>query len=455
MSHRQVLLQWATSRFSKTVGVYTASNVIAAAVPFLLLPVLTRCLTTEDMAAVAMFQVLIGLAATFAGVSVQNAIARRYYDREQCDFPAYVGSCVWLWAAGTALVAAALWLAAPAIERWTKITADWLWLVVWCASAQVITRIVLAIWQVRVQPTRYAAFQIGIAICNAALTLLLVVGFTTGWQGRVVAQLTTYAIFCALGLGILQRLGFLRRRPDPAAMRHALGFGVPLLPVALAGLAVSTADRVLVENLLGSQQTGVFVVAAQIGLVIGLLQDSFHRGWLPWFCEQIRRRDAEQNRRIVLIIYAYDLAIVGAALLLAAVVPWIYQWFIGADFRGGADCVLWVGLGLAFNGMYKMRSGYLFYERKTHLLSLTSMLIAAINIGANAVLIPRMGIVGAAQATALSYLAGFAITWVLAARVHKSPWGLRAAIAKDQLSARELRDRTPAGNRPSGMSSPR
>ncbi len=96
------------------------------------------------------------------------------------------------------------------------------------------------------------------------------------------------------------------------------------------------------------------------------------------------------------------------------------------DLVGAA--MLWLALGWAFNGMYKMRSGYLLYEGKTHLLAGVTALAALVNVGASWLLIHRYGYVGAAQGTMLAFLVGLVATWLLSSRVHHVPWRLRAAV---------------------------
>ena len=77
------------SLFQNT-GIYTLTSIINAAIPFLLLPVLTRYLTPEDYGIVSMLALLVSLASPFIGININGAISRQYYNREEVDLWSYV-----------------------------------------------------------------------------------------------------------------------------------------------------------------------------------------------------------------------------------------------------------------------------------------------------------------------------------------------------------------------------
>jgi O-antigen/teichoic acid export membrane protein len=242
------------------------------------------------------------------------------------------------------------------------------------------------------------------------------------------AQLVAYLGFGAASLVLLTRSGYLRWEFDRALCRDALHYGAPLVPHVLGGIAITMTDRALIKNLVGLDAAGVYAAAAQIGLGIGVLQDGFHKGWLPWFFAQLGRGDTEQDRRLVKLIYAYDVGILVLAAAVGLAAPPLFAVLVGDAFHGGGECVLWLAFGWAFNGMYKMRSGYLLYQGKTHLLAAVTALAAVVNVGASWLLIRHHGFVGAAQGTMLAFFVGFVATWLLSSRVHHVPWRLRTAV---------------------------
>ena len=406
----------------KSSGVYTLANLINSAIPFLLLPVLTRYLTPYDYGLVAMFQVLLGILGSFTGLSVHGAVARQYYDRDAIDFPAYIGNCFYILAASATLVALVIWIFANPIGSLSEFPAGWLWSVVLVCVGQFIVLIFLAICQVQVKPFAYGRFQISLTLLNVTLSLLFIIILGMGWQGRIQGQVLAYVIFAALAFFVLMKDGWIKWSFRKDYVRSALSFGVPLIPHALGMWAITMTDRILITRMVSVSDTGVYVVGVQIGMIIGIFQDSFNRAWVPWLYDKLKRNDPVWKKNIVKFTYFYDVVIVLLAFLLAAIAPWFLSFYVGKNFIGAGQYVFWIAMGYAFNGMYKMVCGYIFYEKKTYLLSIVTFVTASVNVFVSYFMIKINGPIGAAQGTMVAYLISFFLTWVLANNVYKMPW---------------------------------
>ena len=78
-----------------------------------------------------------------------------------------------------------------------------------------------------------------------------------------------------------------------------------------------------------------------------------------------------------------------------------------------------------------MVANYIFFAGKTAVLAWVTFVSAMMNIAFNYVLIKLNGSVGAAQASALTFLVTFLMTWALSARVYKMPWKLKDADVRN------------------------
>jgi len=151
------------------------------------------------------------------------------------------------------------------------------------------------------------------------------------------------------------------------------------------------------------------------------LQNSFNQAWVPWVFQKLKNGDQADKVKMVKLTYVYIVAILVAVVLLWLVLPWIYMLF-GKDFQQGREMVLWVALGFAFNGMYKMVSVYIFYLEKTGLIALNTVLAALLNVTLSFSLIPAYGAMGAAYAQLISMFVLFVGTWLISARLMNMPW---------------------------------
>ena len=94
----------------------------------------------------------------------------------------------------------------------------------------------------------------------------------------------------------------------------------------------------------------------------------------------------------------------------------------GEKYGAATGIIGWLALGQAFHGMYLMVTNYIFYSKRTALLSLSTIIAGLVNIGLLFALIEMMGLKGAAVAYAVAMGFKFVMTWFIANISHPMPW---------------------------------
>jgi len=413
------------SKLARSAGIYTMTSVINSAIPFFLLPILTRYLSPADYGIVSMFGVLVSFVTPFTGLSVHGAIARMYYEKDKIDIREYITNCIYILMSSTILVSIVFFLFSPLIANVSSVPIKVLWMVIVVSFAQFITRIVLTLWQVQVKPIQYGIYQISQTAMNMLLSIVLVVFVGLTWKGRIYAQLITLGIFVFIGIGVLFKNKWLKFNVNKTYIKHALGFGVPLIPHALGAVIMTMTDRLFITNMVGIETTGVYTVGYQIGMIINLLATSFNQAYVPWLYSKLKENVLATKRKIVKFTYAYYVIIVLLATALSILAPPFLSFFVGKQFSQSSIYVAWIALGYAFNGMYLMIGSYITFAQKTMYLSWVTAISAVLNIILNYFLIIRYGAIGAAQATTIIYAIKFILTWGLSAKVYHMPWRLK------------------------------
>jgi O-antigen/teichoic acid export membrane protein len=414
--------------------VYLISNVLNAAIPFALLPVLTRFLPPAQYGEVAMFQTLLGALGAFVGLNVVGAAVRKYYDSgaEVAErLRNFIAACLQVLIATTLVAFAILWCFRDVLSGWLGIDAKWILWSVGMSAMSTLIQLRLGQWQIRQQPLRYAAFHVSWSIVNVALSLLLVVAMGQGASGRIEAQVSAAVVMTLAALFLLRHDGLLGIwQWQPGYLKEALLFGVPLVPHVAGIFLIASVDRFVINDELGLAAAGVYMVAVQLTSAMGLVFDAINKAYVPWLFERLRRNDAGEKRRIVrntYIWYAFILAGVGLAFLIG---PWIVLLVAGPGYAGAADVIGWLALGQGFGGMYLMVTNYVFYSKRTGLLSVATIVCGLLNVVLLIMLTRKLGIQGAALAFAMSMGLRFALTWWVAQKRHPMPWmQVRAATA--------------------------
>ncbi len=414
-------------------GLYATAGVAAQAIPFLLLPVLTRVLTRAELGVLSSIEALVYVFVIVLGLNTHVAIGRSFFDHKQETLRDYVGTVLLLISLVSLPLLVLLAVLREPLGRAVEVPPNWLLVAPLIALAQIAVLVNLTLWRMRQQAIRFGVFQISLATMDIGLSLWFVLGLDGSWEGRVLAILVARVVFGGVALVHLVRRGDLRLRWVGEYAGEALRFGVPLIPHHVGMWVITVADRLLLSALVGVDATGVYASGFYVAAVIMVVQDAFAKAWTPWLYERLKIGTPAVKRRVVLATYAYCAALLVLALGLVLVAPWFVSVFLGEDFQGASGYVTWLAFAFAINGMYKCVAGYIFYERKTASLAWITSAAAVVKVALAYGLIMWAGPLGAAQSTFAAYLVSFLLTWIVAQRMHPMPWRLSRPAEADAV----------------------
>lgn len=415
------------------LAIYGLGDVATSIISLLLLPVFTRYLAPADYGVITLLLTIEAVTKILFRWGVDTAFIRLYYDCADAAARQRLASTLFflLLAANGVLLAAAV------------LSADWLSTVIFKTPAHgiliamtVASTFVAGFYFIPLQVLRieqrsrtYIALTFTRSAGTIAARLWLVIGAGMGVFGIVLADVIVTAAFAL----ILSRWAAPLIRPvfSRPVMREALGFGLPRVPHSVAHQVISVADRYFLNAYGTLRDVGLYSIGASFGLVLKLFLSAFEAAWTPFFLGVMREPDA---RRVYASVSTYVVALL--ALLVAglcAIAPGLVRLFTEAEFHAAAIVTPWIALGVMFQGLYLVGSIGLVITKRTKLYPLATGTAAAVSLLANALLIPRFGMLGAAWANVLSYAVLALVTVTFSWVVYPIPYEwrrlLRVAVA--------------------------
>jgi O-antigen/teichoic acid export membrane protein len=403
---------------------YLSANVINAAIPFVLLPILTRYMNPDQYGQVAMYQTLLAALATVTGISAHAAASVKYYDNDLTTehLGHFIGASFQILMVSSVVIFALMFMARIPLGQWLGLPPSWLLWAVVASASNFIILLRLGQWQVRGEALKYGILQITQSAANAVLSLIMVVVLLRGAEGRIDAQNYIVLAFAFLSTCLLFRDRLVSWSWRPGYIREALSFGIPLIPHTVGIFLLGSVDRMMINSRLGLAPTGIYMVGVQLTTTMGIVFSAINNAYVPWLFERLKRGDPAEKRQIVRWTYGYFVAALLLAGLAFVVGPWAVTLIAGEKYRAAGQVVGWLALGNAFGGMYLMVTNYIFYSKRTGLLSLVTICSGLFNIAMLYILIAWLGITGAAIAFALTAALRFSLTWLVAQRRHPMPW---------------------------------
>ncbi len=266
---------------------------------------------------------------------------------------------------------------------------------------------------------------VSLRICNILMTLILnlvfILIFDMHLEGVFLANmLSSGFIFLLMMFFMLRQLTF---RFPAGLYKEVLKFGLPYIPAMLASQVLQVIDRPIVKALINDDTLGIYTNNYKLGIFMMLIVGMFDFAWRPFFLNHAKDADAKQ-----LFSKVFTYFFIGAMSVFLVIslfiedivrIGFFGRHFFPSVYWQGVQIVPWVLLAYVFNGAYIVFIVGLYPQKKTKFLPFITGAGALVNIGANFLLIPKIGILGAALATLFSYIVMAVFMYFVSQRFYK------------------------------------
>ncbi|MBW8000474.1 MAG: oligosaccharide flippase family protein [Planctomycetes bacterium] len=407
-----------------TSSVYMMSSFIGRGLPFFLLPVLTRYLSTDDYGFIAMFNIIRSFLLPLIAISTAGAIGRAYFDRDKAgfNFSSYISSAFFVNTVFFLIFGVILFFLKDFIS--TRIGLPWQWVlaVPFFGYAASLISVREKLWVFEDKPFRYAVFFVSKLTINIALSLLLVIVFSMSWEGRIVGIIATEILFAVAAIILLVRKYRVKISVQINYIKDILKFGLPLLPHAVAMAILTGADKFFLKKAEGFSVLGVYIIGFMFGQIVLFISSSIDVAISPRLYRRLGALNKENSLELVRYIYVYLLILIFIASAVAFSSRFLLKFLVAEEFYPAGKFIIWICFANVSFGMYRVFAQFITYAKKTYMLSYATVVSSVFAVFANYFLIKLNGPVGAAQGVFVSYTFYSLFTWYCANRVIPLPW---------------------------------
>jgi O-antigen/teichoic acid export membrane protein len=227
-----------------------------------------------------------------------------------------------------------------------------------------------------------------------------------------VLKLSLYGLFLSRvivnGIAVALILKWMRREVfggvDWTLLRRMIRFGAPLIFSNLTLFTLNFSDRFFLQRFQSLEVVGIYAVGYKFGFLLNfLLIQPFTMMWQGRMYIVHKRPDHKKVFSRIFVLYSAVL--IFATLGMAVLGPELMKYMVDPRYLGGGAVIAVVSLSYVFLGIgYFLQLG-MFLAGRTGLIGMVSVAAAVVNLAANYFLILHFGMVGAAWATVLGFLA--------------------------------------------------
>lgn len=351
--------------------IYVVGEMTAKAVPFLLLPYLTRVLGTTGFGDLSYYLSLTAFILIAMSLSQNGALTRYFYvyGRHGLGNILLAGG---LYSVGVLLIGTAIsWL----------LHSELLFYCFFTAFLQTLIQNQLALRQCQKRPFSYLTIQLGLALGNLLWTVLIFQFFAGDTTDKVAQRLI--AIILAHGFTFVAALAWakyqfaIKFRFTPKRLKLGLGYiltlGLPLLLHGLSYTIKGQLDRVLIHERFSSHELGVYSAGVQVASSLTIVIMAVNSALVPHLYERLK----SQRMTVVQLHRLFWLSLMVPVMLTAmawAMPSSLMAWLLGADFAQSQYYVVMFVLAFSLIIPYLLLVNFLFYHAKSAQISLCSVI---------------------------------------------------------------------------------
>lgn len=390
---------------SKDIAAYGIIGSFRAFVPFLLLPLLTRYLSTSEFGILSIIEATIVLISPFVLSNIPGAINTEYFHLPASELKAYITNSLILAFVAfliVTLITVIFLFLFPDFGGISSAISLW---IPFLAVSKIVSSVILGVFQMRRETRNYATFVALQTSFDLALTYGLVVLFKMGYLGRLEGMYGTFILTTLAGIFWLKRMDLISAQIVLGYSKKILAFSVPLIPHTLSGAVLLMSSRYFISSIVGKGAVGTYSVAYQIASIMTLIAMAVSQAWHPLLFRLLKDNTVDSISKIKRALSALIVVFIVSGGAIYLVSDYIFKSFIDIKYYEGKEFFPWLLLGCTFQAIYLLFSSTFFFFKKTmHLASITS-LFAVINLMLNYLLIKQYGAVGGAYATAITWFA--------------------------------------------------
>jgi O-antigen/teichoic acid export membrane protein len=270
----------------------------------------------------------------------------------------------------------------------------------------------------------YSALNAIAVIINVAMNVIFIILLNYGIEAIFYSYLISYAFLFVVSFIYSFKYFSFTIKADK--IKRLLKTAHLFLYYGLFLISMDLIDRFILEYFKGTSDVGIYSACYRIGIVMNLVITGFKVAWTPFF---LNLKDEESNKEIFTKIFTYfcygglivflTFSLFADDLVKINVAGYT---LLNQNYWGGLFIVPYILMAYLFSGLYLNLTVASFFQNKIKYLIISSGIGCAGNIIFNLILIPLLGMLGAAISTMVSYMLMFFVLYFFSQRIYKIPY---------------------------------
>lgn len=391
--------------FIENFLIYGFGGIISKLVPLLMVPIVTRLMPNSEYYGISdLSNTVIQFGSALAVCGMYDAMYRMFFERDDEEFKKKICSTTLIFTLiSSIMVFLVMLILGSSIAEYFFSDRKYTNVAFLSAAATLVG----STNQIISAPTRMQNKRKIFLIANTVSPLISYgISISMLMRGYYIIALPLAAVISGIIIeiifGIINREWFCIKSFDLKLLKQLLVIAIPLLPNFLIYWIFNSCDRIMITNMIGIGEAGIYSVGSKLGHCSQLIYIAFSGGW-QYFAFSTMKENNQVKSNSMVFEYLGILSF-AATSFVCAWSYWIFKLLFTEQYFNGYIVAPYLFFAPLLQMLFQVAANQFLVIKKTWPNILILSTGAVINIVINYTLIPIIGIEGAALATLLGYV---------------------------------------------------
>lgn len=400
------------------------STIILSGISFFTIPIFTRILGAENFGLYSVFNSWVVILMCVMGLETRSAAGTaRYVFPDEYD--GYKASCLFLGTLSSAVILLVGILFRDFFGELLGFPAEIVIVMLLCAFGHYVVEFARSMFIYDKRADRNFVVSVSLSLLTIGLSLVLIWLFDK--NGKELYRARVYgASLPYIGAAVILWFCIFKVKPTFYNKRYwsyCLSMGLPLIFHVLANDVLKQSDKVMLQHLgFAGATVGIYSFICTYTGIVQIVLSALNTSWCPFYYDDLNEQAFDRLKVKCRNYLELFTVLICGFLLVCREVCYI---FANEEYWAGMNVIPILVVGVYFIFMYQFPVNFEFYNRKTRIIATGTICAAVGNIVLNLLLIPRLGMYGAAFATATAYSLLFVAHFFIASHLKEMRFHLK------------------------------
>ena len=384
----------------KNTAIFAIGNFASKFVSFFLVPLYTNYLTAAQYGIADLLYTICNFLVPLFTLNIVEGVLRFSLDKNANEKNIIRIACTML------VPAAMLGLVSVPIVSLFDGYREWAWQFYFYMITYAASQIFLVALKGQERLKQYSLGNFLHAILIVVFNIIFLVGLNMGPGGYFLAYILSNLITAIYGMVSCKVFSYIKDSVfDKKLFKEMAKYSLVLMPTSFLWWVMNFSDRAMISGMISVADSGIYTVSYKIPTILSSVSTIFLQAWL---FSAIKNDKEEDNEKYTNKVFnALAVVLIGVSMILLILLKQIFGVYVAPEYYIAWEYVSTLMIGFIFMTLATFMSTSYNVKKDNKGFLYSASAGALMNVILNAILIPLIGVQGAAIATTVSYITVF------------------------------------------------